>query len=173
MEAIRQGGAGLRITQPIRWHRKGSFYEFKAQVANNLGRNLKLIGIQSDRKPHALALSLHCTSESNASVYRLCVRGIHKNKSLNRKRHEGSHLHEWMAGLGDKHAVEPHDPPWPVEGWVESSTAPLTGSEQALLLMLFCQTIKVEIDMEKHWSPIPEHPMPRTFVTLPNGEEIP
>ncbi|MFK0005511.1 hypothetical protein ACIQTZ_00510 [Paenarthrobacter sp. NPDC090520] len=172
MEALLAGGAGLSVSDGIRWRRKAASYEFSLNVRNNLGRRLVLFGQQCDKKLHAATFALHCTESTVGNLFRLCVRGRHTNRRSDGVQHHGTHLHRWTSEHRDEQAVAPFDPPWPPSPWQDDSQAPLSDDHLRLLFQQFCQMMHVTCDPDEIWRPKPSIEIPE-FLKLPDGEEIP
>lgn len=167
--AIDQRIAGLALSGPIRWERRGNWMTAKVPVHSKLGCRLTLVVQVNTLVPHRPVVLIHDAGSYPNSAYRLCVRGNHVNRHSDHRRWlPGTHLHQWTSRFGDRHAIDPL-PPWPPDGWDETSTE-ATSTELLAVVDCFCRMIGLPFDPSKAWEAPDLSPRPSMLV---DGDEIP
>lgn len=172
VRSIRAKKAGLSLTGQMVWKNKATAQEFQARIRNNLGHHLLLVGQVTFNSPHRIKFLVRDSTDKASSLYRLCVRGNHANRSTDRQMWTpGTHMHVWEFQHLDRHATNPWVP-WPPNPWDDSSRIPLTPVQMQELFLSFCDMLGVACNPGEFWIDPPTLSEP-TFILMPDGEEVP
>jgi hypothetical protein len=172
VQSIQAKKAGLSLSGQLAWKMKPTAQEFQVRIKNSLGHHLLLVGQVTLNAPHRIKFLVRDTSDRSSSLYRLCVRGNHVNRSSDGKAwRPGSHLHVWSFSHQDRHAIDPWIP-WPPRPWDDHLRVPLTSLEMRGLFESFCDMLGVVCDVDEFWIDPPTLSVP-TFILMPDGEEVP